>query len=113
MTWLEQLTGRGIRFRFGLRSLILTILTVGICLGWQTAHVRKRERAVTAVENAGGKIENAAKPNVLALRWLRGRPLDIRVISLANWRADDDLVAELRALTELQELKLDYNDITD
>jgi len=89
-------------FRYSLRTLLLVMTIICICLGWVVSRVLQQERAVKAIESAGGSVtydwqhdsrarSNREGPHPRGPQWLRdliGRHYFDTVVDVRFWRGD-------------------------
>ena len=121
--------GRGMRFRFSVRTLIFIVLVIGCVLGWGVRVVRRAQVQRYAVETIriagggvyydwelqGGEIVWDRKPNVP--RWLVGI-LGVDYfghVTKADMgsRGDDAILVQVGKLSQLEELSVSGPSVTD
>ncbi len=120
----------GMRFQFGIRSLLLLTITVALGCGWLVTQLREAKRhdeAVQAITKLGGSVlfdfQLDASNNVVSgarppgTAWLRSCMGDGFFIRAGNVNIDgpftDADLKQFEVLTELRSLWLDSTDITD
>jgi hypothetical protein len=120
------------RLRFRLRTLLIVITVLAVCLGAYISSLRERERAVAAILQLGGTVNydyefkeagtssaNAEPPGPKWLRRLLGPQWRVTVVRVSFWsesggKATDQDLAVLEALPHVRSLYLDANSaITD
>lgn len=108
------------RFRFGLGSLLLSMLVLSVCLGGYMVRVRQQQRAVARLSAIGatvGYLEPGTSPSRWN-RWVRNNigPDYIAPVVNANCSSqtvDDQAVRDLLCLRRLESLSLIGTRISD
>jgi len=113
--------------RFSIRSLLVVVTLIAICLAWSVYPVLRQRRAASFVERLGGYVvydyqfSNDGRfqrtPNTIVPAWMRKLLGDdwfsrIRVVFDDTHATDDDL-ERIMHLADLRELQLDKTNVTD